>query len=357
MPKPLWTDQDEPVPIRPLTFKERFALFAEAMWLGILVPLLSLALVTWLAALAAAVASLRRHLGARSDSFGLLWADFLTAVRGAWLPTLVVDALLVLALFNSRLAQLGLVPGGPVLMWLTVAAALLVAAYINKGQLPKPGKINERLFEEPKQTLIDEPPFTFSYEGQNYTIEPVADYEISGLVVTHNDISAFDDIYHTSKSVDIKDLCLVWGANIESGVYRKLEFWSEPWSCNVRTNDLELFKQFRNNALSNTHLLVENRAAASVIRDIHIGDQVTLQGKLINYYPAGSSNMRRSSSITREDEGNGACEVMLVQSARVLEQATPFWYGILPWMKRLIVLLVLLKLVFAAGGAYAEYYR
>ena len=128
MPKPLWTDQDEPVPIRPLTFKERFALFAEAMWLGILVPLLSLALVTWLAALAAAVASLRRHLGARSDSFGLLWADFLTAVRGAWLPTLVVDALLVLALFNSRLAQLGLVPGGPVLMWLTVAAALLVLA-------------------------------------------------------------------------------------------------------------------------------------------------------------------------------------------------------------------------------------
>ena len=72
------------------------------------------------------------------------------------------------------------------------------------------------MFRVPEQTEIDDGTFDFTYKGQRVEVEPVADYEMWGLVVSHNNIKSIADIYHDSSSVDTKDLCVVWGDSLRN---------------------------------------------------------------------------------------------------------------------------------------------
>ncbi len=47
-------------------------------------------------------------------------------------------------------------------------------------------------------------------------MRPVADFELWGLVVSHNNPTAFYDIYHDRNSVDTRDLGVIWGENLRS---------------------------------------------------------------------------------------------------------------------------------------------
>jgi len=72
--------------------------------------------------------------------------------------------------------------------------------------------------------------------------------------------------------------------------------------------------------LSNTHLLPAegNWNVEKAIRWIDRGDHVRLKGQLITIKHASGKNYVRS-SITRDDKGNGACEVMWVEEVQIGE--------------------------------------
>ena len=81
------------------------------------------------------------------------------------------------------------------------------------SQFPHSSQIKVDLKSQPAQVMYSNvQPFELDYRGNKYLLEPVAKYEIAGMIVSHNDIQAFDDIYHTSASVDVRDLCLIWEA-------------------------------------------------------------------------------------------------------------------------------------------------
>lgn len=106
----------------------RFALFGEVMWVGILVVACSLPIVTLPAALAAGIRHLRRYLAAEASGAGLFLRDAARAsIGGSIIGAIAVlgGALLgwdVLLAFGGRL------PGGPVVG--AVGAAGLVALAI-----------------------------------------------------------------------------------------------------------------------------------------------------------------------------------------------------------------------------------
>jgi hypothetical protein len=54
------------------------------------------------------------------------------------------------------------------------------------------------------------------------------------------------------------------------------------------------------------------------------GDQVHFKGWLVSYGIKGSP-YRRTSSTTRFDRGNGACETVFINEFRVLRAANPGW--------------------------------
>ena len=195
------------------------------------------------------------------------------------------------------------------------------------SKLPAPAELLRELRSAPIQEPTDEADFTFTYRNTNYLVQPRASYTLRGLIVSHNNIEAFDDIYHDSDSVDLKDICVIWGGNVMSGVYQQLEFWSEPWSCHIRYKN-EIGAAFDPEALSNNHLLSDDPKVQETIRRFRLGDQVELSGLLVDYRPALYPDHLRKTSLNRSDTGNGACEVFFVDDAKVLRAANGSWHSL-----------------------------
>ena len=214
----------------------------------------------------------------------------------------------------------------------------------NTRGLPSPSALRGVLANEPLQTPTSTPDFRFGYEGTNYIIHPVAEYKLSGLVVSHNNITGLDDIYHTRKSVDVKDLCVIWGKNIEDDNYKSIEYSSNVWVCNVHAATQELWQKFHMDSLSNNHLLAGTSAIKDDIGKTKVGDQVEFSGWLVNYYPEGQPDRVRKTSTIRTDNGDGACEVVFVKEYRILEKWQSSWRLLTWWSEVLIGTLLLLKL-------------
>lgn len=100
-------------------------------------------------------------------------------------------------------------------------------------ELPKTSKVNNDLLKDPIQTETLRTDFSFNYRNKNYNVKPVADYELWGLVVSKNNINAWYNYYHDKNSVNLKDICIVWGKNIANEVYLDsgINFKSGEWTC------------------------------------------------------------------------------------------------------------------------------
>jgi hypothetical protein len=73
-------------------------------------------------------------------------------------------------------------------------------------------------------------------------------------------------------------------------------------------------KLFKNEQVSNNHIVTDDPALAKALRNIHVGDQIRLRGYLVDYvtFKDGRRMGNRVSSETRTDSGAGACEVLYI---------------------------------------------
>lgn len=236
---------------------------------------------------------------------------------------------------------------------ISVSCCLLlsVVSHYKRKDLSSLGSLLEEVQSEPIQTATKQEGFIFEYRGRDYEIEPVADYELYGLVVTHNDIHAFSDIYHDEDSVDFKDICVIWGDNAKNSAYKEVTFWSEPWTCWSRWNHGEAIG-FSIRDLSNNHLLSASKSVRQTIENMQVGDQIYLRGYLVNYWESSQAESVRRSSTSREDEGNGACEVLFVEEAKILVSGPTFWRYINYWSKRIALVLMVFWIAFFLKDAY-----
>ncbi len=239
---------------------------------------------------------------------------------------------------------------------LCLIASVITAAvsYRQRMVLPQPEEIVPVLSNEPDQQEVNEPNFKLEYANRSYLLYPVADYSIYGLVVSHNDISAIDDIYHDSSSVDVRDLCVVWGENVATDIYRRLRFWSEPWTCFYYTDNRDDFREFNPDQLANNHLLPADLSVKRMIDKVRIGDQVLIEGKLVNYNAIDNPGFIRKTSLIRTDTGNGACEVLYVNGLRILAHGSK-WHTVFEFSHSAVLILFFLKAFLWVILPYLEY--
>ena len=230
---------------------------------------------------------------------------------------------------------------------LPLAIITLFASHYKRKILPDSSKMLPVLQNEPIQTKTQSKNFIFKYLKTEYFVQPVADYEIWGLVATHNNIHSIADIYHDKTSVDIKDLCVLWGSNVDSNNYHNIKFSSNAFICSYQTMSREASSKFDKYKFSNSHLLSNNKTVRNKIRNVRIGDQIYMKGMLVNYAPKTNLRHLRKSSLTRKDTGDGACEVIFVNEIKVLKRGNIFWHTIYENSKRLIIIsLILIPLLF-----------
>jgi hypothetical protein len=210
---------------------------------------------------------------------------------------------------------------------LPAAAAVLVASLFLRYRLPDKALILEPLLQPPVQTGEGVPePFEETRKGVTYAIRPLFSYELWGLVVSYHHSSSFVDISHKqwNDHINTKDVCVIWGKNVATGVYKRMTFRNRDFTCFYRYPDRETGELFSENALSNNHLLPADPAVAAAVKRARTGDQVRFKGWLVSYGIKGAPYARGSSTV-RNDRGNGACEVVYVTEFEILREANPVW--------------------------------
>ncbi|WDP90919.1 MAG: hypothetical protein HUN04_14935 [Desulfobacter sp.] len=209
---------------------------------------------------------------------------------------------------------------------LLAGVVFFILGFFLKDRLPEVSQILPATLQDPVQIETDSPPFEKQVDGITYTITPLYRYELNGMVVSYNHSAAFYDFYHKwwNDFINIKDICVLWGENLKSDVYQHLEFSSGSFTCYYRWPNREIGKRFNCDCLSNNHLLSDTPAVNQAIMGAGIGDQIHLKGYLVRYSHANGT-FKRSSSTTRTDKGNGACETIYVEAFKNLKPANPFW--------------------------------
>jgi len=160
---------------------------------------------------------------------------------------------------------------------------------------------------EPIQTPSD---LASPLEKSGYAIKPLARYEITARVLSK-------ESYRWDRGATLVpvDLALGWGPMSDSAVLDKLKIsqgnrWYE-WRADVFPIPVAEI----NRHAANMHLIAADNGIAKQIRNVRPGKIITLRGYLVEV--SGKDGFTWRSSLSREDTGAGACELMWVESFSV----------------------------------------
>ncbi|MCF7873831.1 MAG: hypothetical protein K9L84_03565 [Candidatus Omnitrophica bacterium] len=235
---------------------------------------------------------------------------------------------------------------------LYISIGLLVASFFFKRKLPKKDEILPQLYQSPFQEKTNLSDFKVEASGVDYVVKPLYHYVLYGLVVSLHDSRVWWDIYHKNWGdyLNVNDFCVIWGDNLKNNAYTRMKFSSGSWTCRVGVNSDTAEKdwaKFDLSYLSNNHILVDDPEIKKSLKRVAKGDQIYLKGYLVTYFADNKkNNFARSSSVTRTDKGNGACEVVYLKDFKILKKANLGWHFIFNLVKYLVVVCLLLLLIF-----------
>lgn len=208
-----------------------------------------------------------------------------------------------------------------------ISLAGWVISLIMMSRLPDAIAIRPPLFEQPIQAPSQASAFHFYYKDQDIKVIPKLEYEISGLIVSHNDPQKWYrfDITHDDLSLNTRDICLAWGRNLKQNDYKRISFYNSDYMCEWDYDDDDV-DFFNAEEVSNNRLITANDDIRKQINALNVGDQITLKGKLVSYreerWPG--AQMLHSSN-RRNDTGPSASEIILVEKLTVHASQNQFW--------------------------------
>ena len=193
---------------------------------------------------------------------------------------------------------------------LAVLACFLVVSVIYKaGRRRSIAGIGEPIQEETTGYI------EMNVAGYEVSIYPQYTYEIEALVVHTKNYPGFG----LGNKLSPRDIALAWGKVAEYN--EDINFhWKQSgrwvsWSVKSYTEvDKIGGVDYVSSHLSNNHLIPSNNSVRRKIKKIRKGDHIKIKGYLVNV-DAENKNGKTffwNSSTTRDDTGDGACEVIYV---------------------------------------------
>ena len=161
--------------------------------------------------------------------------------------------------------------------------------------------------DDPVQINIENPS---SFEFGKYRVTPLAKFKIKAKVLSREDYS-FD------KEADLSpvDLALGWGNMSDEAVVDQIEISQSGRWYRWHANSLPIPKREIETHSANMHLIPADSFVKSEVNKARTGDIIQLSGKLVEV--KSSDGWRWKSSMTRDDTGDHACEVIWVDSFAV----------------------------------------
>ena len=112
------------------------------------------------------------------------------------------------------------------------------------------------------------------------------------------------------------DLALGWGPMDDPEIFGRIEIRQSNRWYYWRADDFPIPRREIERHSANMHMIPANAAVADVLDSLRIGDRIRLSGQLVRV--EGDDGFRWVSSLSREDTGNGACELVWVEQLAVL---------------------------------------
>lgn len=157
---------------------------------------------------------------------------------------------------------------------------------------------------EPRQTEV--PGGMAAFQHGEFVLSPLAGFSIEARVLGREDYR-----FDAGASLSPTDLALGWNAMANPDNYRRLDIsQSGRWyryRWGAEGPPLPLGEIIRSSA--NMHLIPANESVAQALSRVRPDQTVRLQGWLVE---ANRDDYVWRSSTTREDSGNGACELIYV---------------------------------------------
>lgn len=158
----------------------------------------------------------------------------------------------------------------------------------------------------PLQTSVPAslPPFRL----QSAILQPLAGFSIDARVLSRQD-------YSFGREVELSpaDLALGWQRMRDDAVLSRLEIsQSSRWYQYRWQGDPPLPLQEIARSSANMHMIPSDQSVARTLRDVRPGDRVRIDGWLVEARMPDGWQWR--SSLTRDDTGDGACELVYVCS-------------------------------------------
>ena len=161
---------------------------------------------------------------------------------------------------------------------------------------------------DPWQREIDSAPLI---ERGTFRLHPRAQFGATVRILRREDYSLGD-----LASLVPTDFAVGWGPMSDSHVLADVEITQSNRFYYWRTEHWPVSRATIESHSANWHVIPGNAAVQSVLGRLRRGSIVALEGELVDVEgPAG----RLSTSLTRTDTGAGACEVLLANSAHLVE--------------------------------------
>lgn len=187
-------------------------------------------------------------------------------------------------------------------LFLAVAAlGFGVAALVDSGAIDRPPGVLAPA--EPRQKLISRPAFAFG----DYQLTPLADFEVEARVLSV-------EKYRTDGGSRLSpiDFALGWGPMSDSAVLEHFRVTQGARFFTIYPDEQAIDLQTALRSASNMHLIPATSDMGDEMKRVRPGNIVRLRGKLVSVL--GPDNFTWTSSLTRADTGNGACELFYVES-------------------------------------------
>lgn len=199
----------------------------------------------------------------------------------------------------------------------------LTVSFFLKDKLPDSSTIQESLQFDPIQKMSGLDQITMEKDGYISVLDLRYSYEISGLVVEEYDSEVWHDVMHKDfDPFNTYDVCLLWGVNVEDNLYHEYKFKHGEFTCSFQAQTREAQMAFNKDQISNNHLIPANDEIYRKIKNSSISDQIRIKGYLADYSittPDGRTGSR-STSVSRGDIKNEACEVIYVEEYEVIKK-------------------------------------
>ena len=150
--------------------------------------------------------------------------------------------------------------------------------------------------------------YSFSFKGQQITL--LAEFDIEAKVLSREDYS-----YDEASALSPVDFALGWGRMSDDKVIENLDITQSRRWYRWRVDELPIPRREIEQSSANMHMVPATHKIEAILDDVDEGDIVHIRGYLMR--SDTTEGRHWVSSLTRDDTGGGACEIIFVQDIRI----------------------------------------